>query len=239
MDFSQDIASTESSLLAGVRGATQNYYEILGVSPDASRMEIRSTYLRAKMAYSSQSQALYSLVSDEAARESLALVEEAFRVLGDEGRRADYDRMLSAARRAGGATNVEVGNDALVSTFAASAPMRAPQSFVPTTAARASGEEIRTAVAAYVAEGDPADGAFYRKLRELIGISEAEIHERTKISLSQIRALEENRYEELPQQVFVKGFLRSILRYMNIPDAEKLTSAYGARFREWQLTNNS
>ena len=43
----------------------------------------------------------------------------------------------------------------------------------------------------------------------------------------------------LPQAVYVKGFLRSYFRYLSVPDAEKLVSAFSARLSDWQANRKA
>src|SRR5690606_15616492 len=71
-----------------------SYYEILNVDHDATRLEVRESYLRLKNTYGAGSAALYSLISEEDAAASMAKVEEAFRVLNDQVGRREYDLRL-------------------------------------------------------------------------------------------------------------------------------------------------
>jgi len=52
-------------------------------------------------------------------------------------------------------------------------------------------------------------GSYLKHERELRGVPLDEIAQSTKISIRFLRALEENRFEDLPGEVFVKGFIRS------------------------------
>ncbi len=79
-------------------GQALSYYELLDVSTQASRMQIREAYIRLKSTYSSGSQALYSLLSDEEAKQTLEKMEEAYRVLDDELLRKDYDDSIGIKR---------------------------------------------------------------------------------------------------------------------------------------------
>jgi cytoskeletal protein RodZ len=83
-------------------------------------------------------------------------------------------------------------------------------------------------------DGDIGDGSILVRLREVAGVSQQEIQERTKISLEYIRGMENNRFDRLPQVVYVKGFMRSYLRYLNVPGLEKIVTAYAARLEAWQ-----
>ena len=86
---------------------------------------------------------------------------------------------------------------------------------------------------------DLADGELYKKLRELAGVSQDEMQDRTKISVGYLLALESNRLDRLPQAVYVKGFLRSYFRYIGAPHAEKMVEAFAAKLTQWQAQNRA
>lgn len=69
----------------------KNYYEVLEIPSTARSEEIYNSYLRAKVAYSTDSLALYSLMSAEECRNVLELVEEAYSILSDPSKRKRYD----------------------------------------------------------------------------------------------------------------------------------------------------
>jgi curved DNA-binding protein CbpA len=69
----------------------KNYYEVLEIASNARSEEIYHSYQRAKSAYSSDSLALYSLMSPEECRNILELVEEAYSILSDPNKRKRYD----------------------------------------------------------------------------------------------------------------------------------------------------
>lgn len=69
----------------------KNYYEVLEIPNNARSEEIYHSYQRARAAYSSDSLALYSLMSPEECRNVLELVEEAYSILSDPTKRKRYD----------------------------------------------------------------------------------------------------------------------------------------------------
>jgi curved DNA-binding protein CbpA len=70
---------------------SKNYYEVLEIPATARSEDIYHSYQRAKSAYSSDSIALYSLMSPEECRNVLDLVEEAYSILSDPMKRKRYD----------------------------------------------------------------------------------------------------------------------------------------------------
>ena len=69
----------------------KNYYEVLEIPSTARSEEIYQSYHRARLAYSTDSLALYSLMSHEECRNVLELVEEAYSILSDPIKRKRYD----------------------------------------------------------------------------------------------------------------------------------------------------
>jgi cytoskeletal protein RodZ len=63
-------------------------------------------------------------------------------------------------------------------------------------------------------------GGYLRKQRELQQLSVAEIAQSTRIPARILRLIEEDRFEELPADVFVRGFLRAYARTVNLQEAE-------------------
>ena len=58
-----------------------------------------------------------------------------------------------------------------------------------------------------------------RRQRELKKLSIGEVSERLKLPARQIEALENGTYETLPEPVFVRGFLRSYGRFLELDEA--------------------
>lgn len=67
-------------------------------------------------------------------------------------------------------------------------------------------------------------GSALRSRRQELGLSLEKIAEATKIRKSYLDALEEERFEELPGQVYVIGFIQNYARYLGLP-AEPLLEA--------------
>ncbi len=65
-------------------------------------------------------------------------------------------------------------------------------------------------------------GEYLKKERELRQISIQEVAEGTKISISRLRLIEENRFDDLPAEVFVRGFIRNYAEYIGIDPEEAI-----------------
>lgn len=63
-------------------------------------------------------------------------------------------------------------------------------------------------------------GEYLSREREIRGISLKQISEKTKIGIEYLRCIEEGRFERIPGEVFLKGFLRSYAQALGIDEKE-------------------
>lgn len=77
-------------------------------------------------------------------------------------------------------------------------------------------------------------GPWLRRQREMREIDLREISDASKISLRYLQAFEENRFEELPADVFAKGFLRHYARFVGI-DPEEAVNFFAQARKEADL----
>ena len=68
-------------------------------------------------------------------------------------------------------------------------------------------------------------GERLRRAREEQGLSQDEVSKHLRLSLSYLRALEEDDYDRLPEPPFIKGYLRNYARFLGLPAEERLKDA--------------
>lgn len=68
----------------------------------------------------------------------------------------------------------------------------------------------------------PAVGAALRAMRQAQGLTVANVAERTKFSVKQVEALEQDNLSALPQGTFLRGFVRSYARVLRVDEAPLL-----------------
>lgn len=73
-------------------------------------------------------------------------------------------------------------------------------------------------------------GARLKHERELRGMSIEEIARATRIPLASVERLEADRFDDLPGEVFVRGFLRGYARAISV-DPDEILALYGAARR--------
>jgi hypothetical protein len=271
---------------AGMTSTQTDFYRVLDIASNASRLEIREAYLRLKGTYGAGSAALYSLIDEDEAARQMAEIEEAFRTLNDDHLRREYDQRLGLGQRdelgrqgasslspaaamppaqaamspvagmntghdterflrmreASYSLSSQVGgpvSDSMIGTGTGERAQRPSLAIIKLRASQAGSADMHEKMRELVASGDPGDGDLYRQLREVCGVSADEIQERTKVSIGYIDAIETNRFERLPQAVYVKGFLASYFKYLDVPGFDKLVTAFAARLTDWQANKKN
>jgi len=65
-------------------------------------------------------------------------------------------------------------------------------------------------------------GAYLKKTRDAHGISIEELASSTKINISVLAAMETDDFKKLPAPIFVKGFIKSYLKYLGVDSKEAI-----------------
>jgi flagellar biosynthesis protein FlhG len=193
---------------------SQSFYEVLEIAADATPAEIERAYRIARGTYQPSSIATYSVFSDEENVEILERIEEAYSVLADVRLRREYDARLRREEiaerpRAAAASG---------SVFDAAEPAAPPYR------ARSADADIELEQSVEPEDG-VYDGSVLRRIRLSRGVELEEISAVTKINERYLRCLEEDRYEELPAPVYVRGFLREYAKCLRL-DPLRVTESY-------------
>jgi DnaJ-class molecular chaperone len=195
----------------------RNYYELLEILPDASPLEIRRAYKRVFDLYQDESIVSYSFFSKEERQVLLSLLEKAYLSLIDLESRAQYDRRL-----------IELGvldkgmqysnkmkepipiYDFKKVHFAVSEPARRLEKLTE----RVSHNRLIQEILAQ----DTLTGVDLHRIRTELEIPLEEIADNTKVQIGVLRAIEGDNLELLPPAVYLKGFLKSYARYLQIDE---------------------
>lgn len=192
----------------------QNFYQILQVSPNAALSDIKQAYRDALDLYEGDSLATLSLFSDEQRAELLRDIETAFLTLIDDDKRAAYNEVL-----------VESGQlDAADLTSAVPKKTRvifqdgtAPKiSNLDRWVAKKSSEPDIRKLVDKIFSDDLVTGRDLKQLRESFGIEISEIYEITKISPTNLSLIEQDRFKDLPAEIYLKMYLRSYAEILQI-----------------------
>jgi len=165
-----------------------DHYEVLEVPRDASSEGIERAYRMAQVTYAEDSLAGYSILGDVDSQALRERVETAFRVLADEDSRRAYDAALRAT-----APRVEPAEELRVDLL-----VGVPEE--PAAAALPFEDLAEEGGAEY-------DGARLRRTRMRRGLDVDDVARATKVNPTYLRFLEDERFEELPARVYVRGFV--------------------------------
>ena len=198
----------------------QNFYELLGVDKDANALAIKEGYLKQKQIYDKNALALYSLSSDSDRECALNDIESAYATLKCDYLKQEYDRKTfkqdveSTKELTHEASQSDVKNRYL--------PNTEKEYYFDTLASKhtyGTGMQIKS-------------------FREWLGIELQEVQRVTRISPVVLEAIENESFHLLPNIVYVKSFLRSLLRYYGLQNSGKYEKIFMERLKNWKLTSN-
>lgn len=196
-----------------------NYYEILELTANAPQHEVTTAYERARSTYSGENAAIYTIFSEQEARELLTVIEEAYQVLGNKILRSIYDQRLLSGRSS-------LNDLTYVSILEASKqvyPEPKPEKVVVTYKKDEAFEKD-------IQNQTNWDGAFLKKVREYKQLTVAKVSEITKINSYYVTAIENMDPKGLPAVVFVRGYVVQIAKALGLDD-KKVADSYMKNFK--------
>lgn len=216
-----------------------NFYELLEVSPAASKQEIHKAYERIRRVYEPNSIALYSLFTPEETAAMHQRIEEAYRTLVYEDNRKRYDAMLKGRGR----LDEDIPDVQPHSkyqprpeqpTFSLPSENRylgKPEQSPQPSQQQASPEpshETATPVSDLVTEFT---GAAIKILREQRGMTIRSVADTTKIGSRYLEYIEAESFAKLPPRPYLRGFLALYARTLGC-NPERMVGDYMKRFDE-------
>jgi DnaJ-class molecular chaperone len=200
-----------------------NYYEILKIPMTSSYFEIKRAYKNALSLYNEDSIVTYSLFSKEERDSVIEDIENAFSTLTNDKKRAAYDQMLVDSGQ------VDASIPSREQPFVSPSPSPTYTSInenqlYSKVKEKLLMEDVKT-LSDEILLKERLSGDDLKKLREAVDVKTKEIQYITKISVSVLMAIEENRFEELPPDTYLKSFLRSYAKILQI-DPQKVIDGY-------------
>ena len=195
----------------------KNFYQILHLSPDATLSEIKQAYRDALDLYEGDALATLSLFSDEQRAELLREIETAFLTLISDDKRAAYNETLleSGELDAADLTSAALKKSRMAFQESTASKISNLDRWV---AKKSSEPEIRKLVDKIFSD-DLVSGRDLKQLRESFGIEISEIYEITRISPTNLSLIEQDRFKELPAEIYLKMYLRSYAEILQIDPA--------------------
>jgi curved DNA-binding protein CbpA len=202
-------------------GTRYNYYDILEVPVHCPQHEITTAYERARTTYSGDNAAIYTMFSNDEARDLLQLVEEAYSVLGNKTLRALYDEKIGQKR-----AHSELSFAALHSESKIQ-----PSESVRKPAPAKMAYKVNEAMEAEIKACKDWTGEMIQKVREYKGYSVEKLSETTKVSSYYIVAVENLDPKNLPAAVYVRGYVSQISKTLGL-DEKTVCDSYMKKFKD-------
>lgn len=198
-----------------------NYYEILELKSNAPQHEVTTAYERAKATYTGDNPAIYTIFSQQEARELLGMIEEAYSVLGNKTLRGIYDQRLFGGQ--------SVPQDLSYESILTASKTIFPES---KAAEKKTAHKVDEAFEKQIAETTEWDGALLRKVRDYKGVTIAKMADITKVNTYYLQALEEMDPKGLPAPVFIRGYAVQVAKTLGLNEklvADSYMKAYKAK----------
>lgn len=196
----------------------QNFYEILEIEADATLQEIERAYMAAKETYSPESTALYSMFTPEEAADLHQLIEQAYSTLSNHEARQRYDQGSSSSSQ-----DTTTDNMVFLTNNSEASPVKEVSVVKAGRLIKNFDEDALTEDR--IKSLEDCSGAFLQKVRNYKNISLDEISNFSKVSKTNILAIEEEDFSELPARVFIRGFVIQICKLLGI-DSVAFTKEY-------------
>lgn len=200
-----------------------NYYEILELSAGAPQHEVTSAYERARSTYSGDNPAIYTIFSEQEARDLLVMIEEAYSVLGNKILRNIYDQRL-------------LGGQFTTQDLTYTSILEASKQLFPEPKAAEKKECAYKKDEAFEKEiqaRDNWDGEFLKKVREYKNIPVDNMYKITKINPWYVTAIEKMDSANLPAPVFIRGYVVQIAKALGL-DEKKVADSYMKNLKQTQ-----
>jgi DnaJ-class molecular chaperone len=199
-----------------------NYYEILKIPTNSTSFEIKRAYQEALSIYNEDSLVTYSLFSNEERGNLLNTVKEAYSTLIDENKRAAYDTiLLDSGQIEMSITSIQ---NQKTPPHAHTSNMTDRDTVEERVRKKSRKKEVET-LSNEILSRDLISGDDLKKMREAAGIELSEINAVTKITVTVLKSMEENRIESLPPKLYLKNFLRHYAEIVQI-DSQKVIDGY-------------
>jgi flagellar biosynthesis protein FlhG len=194
----------------------QNHYEVLEVSPGARPQEIERAYRLATATWAEGSLALYSVFDDADAEMVREQVRHAYRVLSDEQARYAYDEATFDSPPE--PAPVQIGRLHGVEPLDEDYDMEISL-----------GSALEATIGSSGEGGEPEyDGPRLRRARMHRGFELEDIGQITKITVTNLQAIEDEGFDSLPAAVYVQGFVTAYSRAIGL-DPKRVAASYMPR----------
>ena len=200
-----------------------NYYELLEIPVNASFYEIRHAYKEALSIYGEDSLSTYALFSEDEREDLLRKIEDAFQTLIDEKKRSEYNNRLVESGEIDPDELSREENRKSIPIFLGHNAADKNQ-FYKRVKQKVEESSIK-ALSREILETELVSGQDLKRLREAIGVELEDIFEVARISISILKAIENDEFQNLPSLIYLRNFLKSYAEILHL-DPEKVADSY-------------
>jgi len=232
----------------------QDYYELLGVSPQAVSEQIHHAYETAMQRYESDMLGGYSLISEKEKNSMLCQINAAYVTLSDASSRQAYDwqrdfqnshpaffervkrawQKAPASTASGSEKNTHASESEAFSEDATSDLLRdmVEERKVNYQRLNEKNKKTRERVATFLDNVDSFSGDVLRQIRIKKQVNIEELSTATCVRKNFLEALEEEKFECFPKAAFLRGYLQSYARALSLP-VMQITIDYMRQYDDW------
>jgi len=211
----------------------QNYYDLLGVSPQASFEEVQSAYDEAVSTYSNDSIPTYSLFTQEEREQILARLVDAYKILTNSQLRKEYNQVLMEK---GELSPQEIRFSSLEKTAVPKGKLKdvSVESLIQEERSENLNQAFDSTLDLFNGYTS-VTGKNIKMVRLAREMSLEEVYRKTNIPKQTLEDIEEEHFEKLPALVYLKGFLKAYADALTVNQAQ-MVDGYVKRFLEWKTT---
>lgn len=195
-------------------------YEILEIPFNAQPKEIQNAYQKKVEIFSENSNITFGLLTKEEKEKERDLLEHAYKVLINSSLRQKYDEELIQKKIIKEEDRIKDYREYETLTKVSENKELERE------------EEKRETEEIVIPEVSFYDGPSIKKIRMAMKVSIEEIVLETNIRRWYIESIEEERYESLPERMYLRGFLKQIAQYLKLP-VEKVLRDYLEKYDAW------
>jgi flagellar biosynthesis protein FlhG len=212
----------------------QDYYTMLGISPNASLEEVQVAYNEALSVYSTDSIATYSLYSEEERKQILSRLLDAYKTLMDSQLRKEYNQsLIETGELSADEIDVSLQEEPAIPRGTLR-EVTAESLILQDKRADPQEQDIESAFSLFD-DLAAVTGRDIKMIRVAKDLSLEAIYRKTNIPIKTLQNIEEEQFEKLPALVYLKGFLRLYAKILEV-DQTQMTDGYVQRFLEWKST---
>jgi len=192
-----------------------DYYSLLRIQPDASKLDVINAYRRAKLTFRKDSLAVYSLYSEDELALIRKEVDKAYAILSDRDKRQTYDVQHGYVSEAGledrvwpDEDEIQAEDDEFSGVSSDDSPAKHVEiadNVVPLHRPKTPDYDPDLERRIQTAEAFP--GLLLREVREYRGISLGDVADHTRISTVYLQAIEDEDVSALPAMAYLKGYV--------------------------------